>query len=275
MIDEEVELAAWDFWHKRLRSADVLATPEAAICAVAGRGPSRLLSLPPEEMTARAWSKAFYEGFHRLSSGVSSATGEPFVPQWLSYAALLQLGFTMEPRSFLAHTAFGDPGEVAGLDIASFDFSQRRKKPKGSALIITRIGGESEKWKPSNEWAVLVLRRAEYDQLIGRVRRPPFVTLVGPLNWIVFDCSIWPAVGEQPERHRVDTSSIATDREFADFYEVLHRFDPKTEYIPAPVMVPSDWRGELPRPFFPIPAPNSFEELFTIIARERSRSVPA
>jgi hypothetical protein len=256
-ITAETKQKAWEFWSARLRQPDVSPTFEAVICAAARRGPSRLLAFPPEEMPARAWSIAFYEGFRARKTQVGDAPIGS-TPKWLAAAALRQLRFALEPQS-LKGLGMADAYDLE--DLAVSDPSRLAKQPRRNALVITREGSESEKWKPVKEWPALVMRRKELEQLMEWIPRDALFRLL-EIEWPVFDWSSW------PEPERLVTSS---DLEFAStllqaFVGLHFRF---------PAIVPRAWRGELPPFLFPVEMPGSFDELFTRVARETLRTAPA
>lgn len=271
-ITPEMKAKAWRFWRTRLRQPDLSADFETVVCAAAGEGPSRFLNFPPEEMKARAWSKSLYEGI------ISGPMGEPppdeadAVPRWLASEALRQLGFVVDPKA-LVGIGLANSEDVAAVDVEGFNVAAQTRETKRNAIILSREGSESENWKAGKEWAALVWHGPELDKLKGWSQRDHLFQLMR-VHWLVFDWSSWPKAtkGASPSRGRTPLLVTAEEIEEAARFLDLGLAAATDSRIPA--ITPRDWKGELPPKFFSIPAPFSFDELFTLIARARTLSAP-
>ncbi|MEY2563751.1 MAG: hypothetical protein QOH88_1944 [Verrucomicrobiota bacterium] len=268
-VSSSTTAKAWEFWRARIQQPDLPANFEAVICAATGVGPSQVLHFPPEEMSARAWSNAFYEvGFRTTRPLASSGPVGESRAGWLTVAALRQLGFVVDPHALFAMRLL-NATEAMVSSAEGFEASAMRSEQQPNAVIITKEGSELEKWKRPNERAVLVLQRPELDPLTTWEYRDRLFHLMR-LEWVVFDWSSWPEVISNSSP-RIDTLPFVTPGELEWAQNVIRFFSAAASFR-IPAIVPRDWTGELPGRFFAIAAPNSFDELFTIIARERTRS---
>jgi hypothetical protein len=254
-ITAEVEENAWAFWLERLRRADAPVTFEAVLCAAARKGPSSLLDFPPEDMTARAWSIAFHVGAKGPTSPIDR------VPEWLAPVALRRLRFAVD-RTLLQLLRIPEPKDLPVADTAIPDAGVQPKRP-GRALLVTRDGSESEKWKVTTDCPALLLRQAELQELISSHAKDGFFNALG-IEWLAFDWS-----------SRSTPTALASDTEIEFAKNLMETPEIAVPATVVPVIVPADWRETLAPFILPIQAPGSFDELFRKVARETFKSSPA
>jgi energy-coupling factor transporter ATP-binding protein EcfA2 len=280
-IDNRVQGKAWEYWRRRLRETDAVPNLEAVICAAARKGPSEVLSFPPEEMTARAWSEAFCASVIAAPALASAAEEGPAAaatfPPWLAFVALQRLGFgarmPMLPAS--ARLLFNDLVDVTALpEVGHWSIFAPAKEAGPSAIIVSKAGAESEKWHPAREWPVLVLREPELLQLqrLWRDNRKFVLRWLGQ-RWLVFDWSVWHPI-EQSSADQTDELPVVTTEELDRATDLVRFFSGDISATANPAIVPREWRGKLPPPFLPVAAPDSLDQLFAVISREAPRDAP-
>jgi hypothetical protein len=279
-IDNHVQGKAWEYWRRRLRETDAIPNLEAVICAAARQGPSEVLSFPPEEMTARAWGEAFCAAVVAASPPASAAEEEPAgvaaFPPWLGFVALQRLGFgaQMHMLPAAARLLFKDIDVTTLPEVSHWSIFAPVKEAGPSAIIVSKAGAESEKWHPAGEWPVLVLREPELLQLqrLWRDNQKFLLRWLGQ-KWVVFDWSVWHPI-EQSSAEQTDELPAVTTEELERATELIRFFSGDILATAIPAIVPREWRGKLPPPFFPIAAPDSLDQLFAVISRDVPREAP-
>jgi hypothetical protein len=287
-IDKTIESIAWDFWMSRWQKPETVPNFETVICAAARQGPSRFLAFPPEEMSARSWSEAFYAALIEQSS-TQTQTGSPSsppeipplpiptgpsipVPTWLAVYALQQLGFTEQVMSL------SSMGRVLSkiFDAAQWLLGAATpavmKEGRDTMIIVSKQGADSEIWKPGKECAALVLRQPELIELdkLWQNNQEALLRWL-KLKWLVFDWSGWPLASKRKSR-QVTQLSVDPRQELEAARLLVRFFFPNPSSEPGiPAIVPPDWQDELPPPFFAVPVPASIDELFAIISRRGRR----
>lgn len=277
-IDNHVQGKAWEYWRRCLQETDAVPNLEAVICAAARKGPSEVLSFPPEEMTARAWSEAFCAAVIATLPPASVGEEEPAAafPPWLGFVALQRLGFgaQMHMLPAAARLLFKDIDVTALPEVSHWSLFAPVKEAGPSAIIVSKAGAESEKWHPAREWPVLVLREPELLQLqrLWQDNQKFLLRWLGQ-RWLVFDWSVWHPI-EQSSAEQTDGLPAVTTEELERTTELIRFFSGDILATAVPAIVPREWRGKLPRPFFPIAAPDSLDQLFAVISRDLPREAP-
>ena len=273
-INQKVQDRAWRYWRQRLQQTSIAADLSALICAVAGAGPSRVVSFPPEKMTARAWSEAFY-----LAVTASKETSTPNeqsmtpVPPWLALVALQRLGFNPEPGTLYSAVPLLFPNVAANdlPELYHWKTFASVKASRSSMIIVSKAEVESEKWVPDREWPVLVLCAVELLKLTQAWGKNQhfLVSVWLKQKWLVFDWSLL-----QPQRREGDLPVVSAE-ELASAREIIRAFSGDSPLRGIPAIIPGE-SGPLPEPFFPVIAPISLDQLLlTVARREAARNTQA
>jgi hypothetical protein len=290
-IDKTIEGIAWNFWMSGWQKPETVPNFEAVICAAARQGPSRFLTFPPEEMSARSWSVALYAALIEQSAlqtqadlpgsppqlPTASVVTTPSIPTWLAVYALQQLGFSDQIMSL------SSLGRVLSKIFDAAQWLLRAAAPavvkegRDTMIIVSKAGVDSEIWKPGKECAALVLRQPELIDL-DKLWQNNQETLLRwlKLKWLVFDWSGWQLASKRKSRQQAGQLSLDSRQELEAARLLVRFFFPNSSSeLGTPAIVPPDWQDELPPPFFAVPVPASIDELFAIISRRGRWQAPS
>jgi hypothetical protein len=259
---------AWENWFQRIQDAKPLPNFEAIICEAAKQGPARFLRFPPTSMTAREWSVAFYQA-------VAGGRGRTNLRPWLSVAALQELGFLESVRAITgpdSHTL----RNLFAYDLKSDELKQIQMwKPRGlpsggqpvSAVIVNEEGSNSNSWRPSANFASLVLRSAEVVGLkkVWEQRQAESLESLR-LSWLIFDLSVF----KEPKVRKPILSSLPFPLLSFGHADTICNFLQPAARVGTAVILPPDLSEELPPPYVSIRSASSFDDVRNQLPQERS-----
>jgi hypothetical protein len=198
---EDSQRGAWTLWQARLSSISgpiqpVVNAPHIAdlVCAAADLRPSNLLRLRTSEMTARAWSNAFY-----WAIADAAPTSRQICKTWVAPAALRALGVAArEPAALLniLQTRATDMKEAELTSNPQLYSAATPHMPTDSALVVVSAKNSlAANWRPSPIGGVLLLSLEQLDRLLAANPHLPRMLL---LDHVVFEEPI-----EEQESQRV------------------------------------------------------------------------
>jgi energy-coupling factor transporter ATP-binding protein EcfA2 len=273
---------AWDYWRQRLQERDAIPNRQAIICAVSRKGPSQYLRFPPEEMTAREWSRAFYEialkafpvGSQPTSPPVTEAPPDPVaMSQWLAIVALQRLGFGAN-LYYAGHQA----SALFKFDVLSVPEVRTFSPSIGllpSVLIVSEKEAVSEDWKPAKDCPALVLRAYELQKLrLSDKDREELLMWLQP-RCLVFDWSAQARVRSRKTSEQAEDVWVKNLGGDKAVREIISLWGPKGPRPLVFAILPQGWKGRLEPPFLSIGPFASMEELATAVSREESQNLPS